>query len=367
MRGRESGMGNHNEKENSSTPVPATPRQPLRQPSIKDIARLARVSHPTVSRALQGSPLVSAKTAEKIRRIAREEGYRPSAVARGLVTRRTRTIGLAVTAISDPFTSEVATGIEQTASDHGYRVFLADTNADPEREKKVVQALAEQRVDGIIVTSSRVGVLHMATLAEMQVPIVLVNDQHDDQAGVAVHSVLIMNEDGTRSLTNHLIKLGHRRIAYIGDQFGYQSDVERQAGYRSALEEARIKVREELVTHGDGKAEAAVRVMNGLLALSQPPTAVVCYNDMTALGAMRAIRMHGLSIPEDISVVGFDDLFLAAYTEPPLTTMRQPMRQMGQQAMESLLKLMNNEPTAPQIRIKAEMIVRNSTARVKKK
>jgi len=129
----------------------------LRKPSIKDIARLARVSHPTVSRALQNSPLVNAKTAERIRKIAKESGYRASAVARGLVTRRTRTIGLVVTTVADPFTSEVVSGIEQTANDHGYCVFLADSNADPDREKKIVQSFAEQRVDGIIVTSSRVG------------------------------------------------------------------------------------------------------------------------------------------------------------------------------------------------------------------
>ena len=144
-----------------------------RQPSIKDIARLARVSHPTVSRALQNSPLVNAQTAAKIRKIADEAGYRASAVARGLVTRRTRTIGLVVTTADDPFAGEVACGIEQAANDHGYAVFLASSNADPERERKVVQALAERRVDGIIVTSSRVGALYLPLLEELNVPIVL--------------------------------------------------------------------------------------------------------------------------------------------------------------------------------------------------
>ena len=172
-----------------------TTKRGIRQPSIKDIARLARVSHPTVSRALQNSPLVNAKTAERIRRIAKESGYRASAVARGLVTRRTRTIGLVVTTVSDPFTSEVVTGIEQTANDHGYCVFLADSNADPEREKKIVQSFAEQRVDGIIVTSSRVGALYLPLLSEMMVPIVLVNDQHP---GAFVHSVMICNQEGSQ-------------------------------------------------------------------------------------------------------------------------------------------------------------------------
>ena len=345
-----------NAHEGDSKPV-------LRQPSIKDIARLARVSHPTVSRALQNSPLVNVKTAERIRRIAKESGYRASAVARGLVTRRTRTIGLVVTTVADPFTSEVVSGIEQTANDHGYCVFLADSNADPERERKVVQAFAEQRVDGIIVTSSRVGALYLPLLEEMRVPIVLLNDQHP---GAFVHSVMICNQEGSRMVAEHLAGLGHRRIAYIGDQFGYQSDTERFAGYREALDAAGIPLLSELVVRGDGKPEAGMRAMDALLALSDPPTAVCCYNDMTALGAMRAIHMHGLRVPEEISVVGFDDLFVASYTQPPLTTVRQPMRRMGQLAMENLIKLMSGQESVVRIKVKAELVVRESTAKARK-
>jgi DNA-binding LacI/PurR family transcriptional regulator len=337
-------------------------RRGLRQPSIKDIARLARVSHPTVSRALQNSPLVNAQTAAKIRKIADEAGYRASAVARGLVTRRTRTIGLVVTTVADPFASEVVCGVEQTANDHGYSVFLADSNADPVREKKVVQAFAERRVDGIIVTSSRVGALYLPLLEEMMVPIMLVNDQHP---GAFVHSVMIANLEGMRAAARHLIGLGHRRIAYLGDQLGYQSDVERHAGYREALDAAGIAAMPELVVRGDGKPEAAMTAMEKLLTLADPPTAVCCYNDMSALGAMRQIRARGLRVPEDVSVAGFDDLFFAAYMQPPLTTVRQPMRRMGQLAMENLFKLMSGEESVAQIKVDAELIVRESTAKAK--
>lgn len=333
----------------------------FRQPSIKDIARLARVSHSTVSRALQNSPLVNAETAEKIRQIAHESGYRASAVARGLVTQRTRTIGLVVTTVADPFASEVASGVEQAANDRGYAVFLAASNADPEGEKKVVQSFAERRVDGIIVTSSRVGALYLPLLSEMMVPIVLVNDQHP---GAFAHSVMIGNLEGSREAARHLVRLGHRRIAYLGDKFGYQSETERLGGYREALEAADIPFLPELVVHGDGKPEAAMRAMDKLLALPNRLTAVCCYNDMSALGAMRSIRLHGLRVPEDISVVGFDDLFLASYTQPTLTTVRQPMCRMGQLAMESLFKLMSGEESAIRIKVEAELIVRESTARV---
>jgi DNA-binding LacI/PurR family transcriptional regulator len=343
-------------------PAQGAPRRSQRQLSIKDIARIARVSHPTVSRALQNSPLVNAKTAEKIRQIADEAGYRASAVARGLVTRRTRTIGLVVTTVADPFASEVVCGIEQTANDHGYSVFLADSNADPERERKVVRAFAERRVDGIIVTSSRVGALYLPMLEEMQVPIVLVNDQYP---GAFVHSVMISNLAGMRAASEHLIALGHRRIAYLGDEFGYQSDVERHAGYRAALESAALGLAPELHVQGNGRPEGAMRAMDQLLSLASPPTAVCCYNDMSALGAMRQIRARGLRVPEDISVTGFDDLFFAGYIEPPLTTVRQPMRHMGQMAMESLIRLMSGEESVPQIRVDAELVVRASTAKAR--
>jgi len=353
------------EKDRGKAPSIAQPgggKRALRQPSIKDIARLARVSHPTVSRALQNSPLVNAQTAAKIRKIADETGYRASAVARGLVTRRTRTIGLVVTTVSDPFASEVTCGVEQTANDHGYAVFLANSNADPERERNVVQELAERRVDGIIVTSSRVGALYLPLLKELNVPIVLVNDQHP---GEFVHSVMIENVEGTRTATEHLIELGHRRIAYVGDQFGYQSDAERLAGYRQALSEAGIAFATALAVEGDGRTEAAIEAVNGLLALAAPPTAICCYNDMTALGAMLAIRARGLRVPEDISVVGFDDLFFGAYLQPPLTTVRQPMRRMGQMAMENLFKLMSGEESVAQIKVETELIVRSSTGPAK--
>ncbi|MFP5205703.1 MAG: LacI family DNA-binding transcriptional regulator [Acidobacteriota bacterium] len=333
-----------------------------RKPSIKDIARMARVSHPTVSRALQNSPLVNAATAARIRKIADETGYRPSAVARGLVTRKTKTIGLVVTTVADPFASEVVCGIEETANDHGYSVFLADSNADPEREKKVVQAFAERRVDGILVTSSRVGALYLPLLKEMMVPIVLVNDQYP---GEFVHSVMINNLDGMRAVVDHVIDLGHRRIAYVGAVNGYQTDTERFAAYREGLQGAKIPLAAELVVHGDGLPSTARDVTARLLALKDPPTAICCYNDMTALGAMRAVRARGMKIPDDVSVTGFDDLFFTSYIEPPLTTVHQPMRRMGQLAMENLIKLMDGGEGVPQIWVEPELLVRSSTGRVR--
>jgi DNA-binding LacI/PurR family transcriptional regulator len=327
--------------------------------SIKDIARAASVSHSTVSRALRDSPLVSAETTALIRKIAKEQGYTVSAVARGLVTRKTKTIGVVVTTIADPFVGEVVSGIEQTANDHGYSVFLADSYADPEREVRVVQSFAERRVEGIVVTASRVGTIYLEILSELKVPIVLINNQ---RRGEFMHSVMIENVEASRQATQHLIGLGHRRIAYLGDQFGYQSDTERFAGYRRALEQAALPFLPELVVHGDGKPEGGVKAMELLLGLPQAPTAVFCYNDMSALGALRCIHESGLRVPEDISLVGFDDLFFASYTQPPLTTVRQPRQRMGLLAMEILLKLMSGQDSTDTIEVPAELIVRDSTA-----
>lgn len=327
--------------------------------SIKDIARVAKVSHSTVSRALHNSPLVSPETAVRIQQIAREKGYRPSAVARSLVTRRTKTIGVVVTRIADPFIAEVVNGIEEVANDHGYSVFLANSNAHPDREVKVVHSFHERRVDGILVTASRVGALYMPLLAEMRVPTVLINNQHP---GEFVHSVMIDNPVASRRATEHLIALGHRRIAYIGDQFGFQSDTERFAGYRRALEVADVPFLPELIAHGDGKAEGGILAMERLLALPEPPTAVFCYNDMSALGGLRAIHSHGWRVPDDISVVGFDDLFIASYTSPALTTISQPMGQMGRMAMEILINLFSGLNSKTNIKVQGQLIERESTA-----
>lgn len=319
---------------------------------------MAKVSHPTVSRALRHSELVKAETAERIRQIARSMGYRPSAVARSLATKKTHTIGVVVTTITDPFIGEVVSGIEEEANAHGYSVILANSNIDPDREVQIVHSFHERRVDGIIVTASRVGALYSPLLRELKVPTVLINNQHPGEFG---HTVGIDNVTASRIAVDHLIGLGHRRIAYLGDEMGYQSDTERAAGYCQALEAAGIEPRPELLIAGDGRAEGGMRGMEQVLHLPDRPTAVFCYNDVTALGAMRVVFDRGLSVPDDISIVGFDDLAIASYTRPRLTTMRQPKQRMGRLATETLLKLLTGAKTETSIKLEGELIVREST------
>jgi DNA-binding LacI/PurR family transcriptional regulator len=328
--------------------------------SIKDIARKAGVSHSTVSRALRNSPLVNAKTAALVQKIAREHKYVASAVARSLVTRRTNTIGIVVTSIADPFAGEVVGGIEECALENDYSVILAASHGDPDREFRAVQSFYERRVDGVIVMASRVGTRYLSILSEMNSPIVLINSHH---RGEFTYSVRIDNVEAAKMATNHLIGLGHRRIAYIGDESGFQSDSERLRGYQEALKDEGISLDPAMVVQADGTPAKGLSAMSDLLRLPQPPTGVFCYNDREALGAMRAVRECGMRVPDDISIVGFDDLFLSSYIDPPLTTIRQPKHEMGRQATEILFALLNEEKPKSRISI-GTLVVRESTARV---
>src|SRR5215510_2914366 len=304
--------------------------------SIKDIARAAGVSHSTVSRALRNSPLVNAKTAARVRKIAKKQKYVASAVARSLVTQRTNTIGVVVTSIADPFAGEVVDGIEECALANNYSVILVASHGDPDRELRAVQSFHERRVDGVLVMASRVGARYRSRLSGLRSPVVLINSHHN---GEFTYSVRIDNVGSARTATMHLVELGHRRIAYIGDEQGFQSDSERFSGFQKALKEAGIPFDSTLVTYGDGTPARGMHAMAQLLSLPELPTGVFCYNDREALGAMRAVREHGLRVADDVSIVGFDELFLSSYTDPPLTTIEQPKHEMGSRPPKSWIPL----------------------------
>jgi len=328
--------------------------------SIKDIARLAGVSHSTVSRALNHSPLIPAETAGRIQRIAKEQGYAASAVARSLVTRKTQAIGVVVTSIADPFNGEVVAGIEEVANREGYSVVLATSQADPQREMSVVRSFRERRVDGILVASSRLGAQYQELFDELDAPMVLLNNQHPSELA---HSVSIDNIDGGYQVTEHLIQLGHKNIAYIGDESGLHSDQERCSGFEKAMKEAAIPVRADLVVRGDGKQAGGRQRAAELLALVQPPSAIFCYNDMTALGAIEEVVAKDWLVGREVSVVGFDDLFFAASLQPPLTTFRQPKKELGKRAMQLLLAILRGQEAERKVVVRGELMVRGSTGK----
>jgi DNA-binding LacI/PurR family transcriptional regulator len=333
--------------------------------SIKDIAKAAGVSHSTVSRALSDSPLVSDETKARVQHLAQEMGYSPNTLARSLVTRQTYSVGLVVTTIADPFIAEVVQGIEATAHDHGYTVVLCNSGAEPEREIAAVEMLRSKRVDGVIVTSSRVGALYLEHLERIGVPIVLINN-HNEQSGRYTFTVTVDNRHGGCLATDHLIQLGHRRIAYVTAPADHSSDLDRMTGYRQALVDSGIEPDPDLVVPGNGRADGGERALETLTALDVLPGAVFCYNDMTAIGLINAARGAGLVVPSDLAVVGFDDIPFATYCCPPLTTIAQPKVEMGQLAMKMTLSLMaieegENGEELSNIVVQGKLIVRAST------
>jgi LacI family transcriptional regulator, repressor for deo operon, udp, cdd, tsx, nupC, and nupG len=328
--------------------------------TIVDVARRADVSIATVSRVIHGSPQVSDETRRRVEQVMAELSYAPNVVARGLVTRRTQAIGLVITSMADPFFPPIVQGVEETALDHGYSVLLSTSGNDPARELAVVRLLRERRVDAIIVASSRVGDLYQSHLEEIKVPLVLINNE---QSGAYAHTVGTDDVTGGRLAARYLLRLGHRRIAYIHGPSVKQSTHDRYRGYEFALCEMGVAVDPALVVSGDGQADGGRQAMQGLLQVKPRPTAVFCFNDLTALGALRAVRSAGLAVPADVSVVGYDDIDLAAYAEPPLTTIAQQSHELGRRAMLLALDLLSGKPAAS-LTLPATLVERASCAPV---
>jgi DNA-binding LacI/PurR family transcriptional regulator len=335
-----------------------------RSVSIRDIADAAGVSHTTVSRALHDSQLISPEVREHIQLLAREMGYTPNAVAQSLKNKRTNSIGVVVTAIADPFLSRVVRGIEGVAQKTGFSVLLSTTYNDPEREVSVVETFHQRRVDGIIVASSRYGSNSTSRLAQVNVPVVLINQQADVEYG-QMHSVSIDDYQGARSAVDCLLQAGHRSIAYLGAANRPRSNRLRMRGYLDSLRETGIEPAPDWIQiappehryHSedveDGRSMLAGILTSGI-------TAAFCYNDMIAIGLLMGCREAGIAVPAHLSIVGFDDIELAQYVTPPLTTVHQPKLHLGEVAMEMLVKLIAGEIVETSVLLPTQLIVRAS-------
>lgn len=326
--------------------------------TIKDIAKAAGVSHTTVSRALRDSPAISSGTRTRIQELAQQMGYVPSAVAQSLISRRTQTIGMVVTTIADPFIVEIVEGAENVAQAAGYSLFLASSHNNPDQEVAVVETFHRRRVDAIIVTSSRVGSLYSSQLDQIEIPIVLINNQEE---GEYLYSVSVDDIHGAHLVVEYLVSLGHRRIAYISTDNRPKSNRRRLTGYQTALAQFGLTPDPALVFSPEiaGDINRAKAVLDCLL--SAGVTAVFCYNDLIAIGLLIACRERGIVIPGDLSVVGFDDIEMASYVTPALTTIRQPRLRLGSCAMSMVLNLLNGLEVQDQV-LEGELIGRASTA-----
>ncbi len=320
--------------------------------SIKDIARAAGVSHSTVSRALHDSPLISQATRHRIQALASEMGYIPDAIAQSLQTQQTGTLGLVVTSIADPFFADLIEGVEEIAATAGISVLISASHIDPEREIEIMETFDRRRVDGIIVASSRLGSRYTQRLARIHVPVVLIN-KHAEEDLSFIHSITVDDRAGAHLAMEHLLKLGHKRIGYLGMGNRLLSNRNRYTGYREALIDAGITPTPAWTVIAPPHIENDV--MMGQRSFPQlwdtGISAVFCYNDRIAIGVFMACRERGIAIPSECSVVGFDNIEFAQYMTPTLTTIHQPKRKMGQLAMKMILDLLEGETVKNQVLI----------------
>jgi LacI family transcriptional regulator len=301
--------------------------------TIADVARRARVSTATVSRVLAGLGHARPETRDRIMAAARDLDYRPSGVARSLQRRSTQTFGLIVTDIENPYFPELVRAVEDAARAEGYTILLCNAADDPERESAYLDLLVERRVDGLIIAASSLGVRHREWLTSSPLPVVLINTTAVD---VDLPSIQSDNRAGGRLAAQHLLDLGHRRFGYLMPPPRNVDAPERLAGVRDALEAAGPGAEPIAVASGAPLVGGGEAAMLELLDRAPATTAVLAYNDLMAIGALRALRRRGRSVPGDVSVVGFDDVALAAYVDPPLTTLSQSTAEMGYWAVERL-------------------------------
>ncbi|MET7456379.1 LacI family DNA-binding transcriptional regulator [Streptomyces sp. NPDC005574] len=331
--------------------------------TMADVARSAGVSVATVSHVLNDTRPVLPHTRQAVLDAVDELGYTPNSLARSLVTSRTRSIGLAVSVIGNPHFTDILQGVEAAALEHGYGLLLADPHDDPRHERKVVQLLHERRVDGMIVAPSPDPRDLLAYLGRHAVPAVLLDRVIDPSVAGAsgFDQVCADSAEPTTLLVSHLAGLGHRRIALVAGRPGLSTTGERITGYRHGLAAAGFPYDERLVVHGDSESAGAERATKALLALAAPPTALVTANNAMTIGALRALRDGGLSVPEDIALCCFDDFAWADLFTPRLTAVAQPGREIGARAVELLLeRLAAPERPARTVRLACTFVHRTS-------
>jgi len=329
--------------------------------TIADVAREAGVSVSTVSHVVNGTRRVAPATATAVQAVIDAIGFRPNVLARSLKTASTQSVGIAISAIANPYFSDIICAIETECARLGMMVFLSDTQDDPARELAVLSALHQRRVDGVILAPSADPERRaLAYLRQTRLPCVLVDRMPDpsfDQVGVN-------NRDSMRELVDYVVGLGHRRIGYVGGHPGFETTLERIVGYRDSLQRLGLTFDERYLVTGNATTVSASAATHVLLSLPDPPTAIVAGNNMATIGAMRAIRARGLRVPGDISIAGFDDFEWADCFEPRLTLVAQPCEEIGQRAAFLLMERIAAPGGARRtIRLDAALRLRDSCAR----
>lgn len=334
----------------------------MRNYTINDIARLSGVSIATVSRVLNNFPHINPATKERVLKVIREKNYRPDQLARSLSTGKTNNVGFVLIDISNPFYSPIIRAIEERVEKENYNLFLCNTEHSSEKESKYINALVENRISGLIISPLQRRWDYLKLLKSRKIPFVLLCTSSHDKCDC----VDVDNVRGAYNAVSHLIKLGHKKIAYISRGLLHRHPAsQRFRGYKNALKDNGIQLNEKLVVNtitDQGKIGEGYQTTLRLFSLGEKPTAIFAFNDLIAIGCMDALKEMGIRVPEDIAVIGFDDIEIAPFLEVPLTTVRIPQYEIGNTAAKILFEKINGNGTMQCQRIcfEPELIIRKS-------
>ena len=330
---------------------------------IQEVARRARVSTATVSRTINNPSLVDPQTAKRVWKAIEELRYYPNTQARSLVSGRSRIIGLIVSDITNPFFPELIKGFEDVAIHNGYEILISSTNYDSARMALCVRRMLERKVEGVAIMTSEMDKHLVDQLAHRNVPMVFLDV---GPPGEGISNVVVDYAMGVNEAVSHLLSLGHRRIGFICGPLGLKSAQIRRTAFLRSLSEHGIDDADRLLEEADHTVDGGLAAMTRMLESKYAPTAVLASNDLTAIGMMRAVRRAGLAVPGDISIVGFDDIKLAEFTEPPLTTVRLSRQELAEHAFEALLSdLSGQAQPRREYTVETHLVIRESTCRVR--
>ncbi|HEY7056134.1 MAG TPA: LacI family DNA-binding transcriptional regulator [Vicinamibacterales bacterium] len=329
--------------------------------NIDEIARRANVSTATVSRTLNKTGVVRPETARRVWRAAAQLNYYPNSHARALVSGRSRLLGLIVSDITNPFFPELIRSFEALATQHQYDLILTSTDYQTTLMTNCLRRMLERKVDGVAIMTSEMDAGLIKELSRRGVPLVFM-DVGD--VGPKMSHVLIDYAHGVHQVVDHVTALGHRRIAFISGPLDLQSARVRRQAFLDGMRDHGLKVEAALVREGTHTAEGGQHAMESLLRLKKHPTAVICSNDWTAIGALHAIDAAGLTVPDDVSLLGFDDIPLVSYTNPPLTSVRMSAGDVGTTAFDALFRLIGGDRSKGSVyHVPTSLVVRASSAR----
>lgn len=337
------------------------------KPTIYDVAEKAGVSIATVSKVINKTGKIGDKTKQKVNRIMKEINYQPSMVASALTGKRTNTIGLLIPDIANPFFAELARHIEDRGQEEGFNVVMCNTDDDPDKEAQYLQWLRQKSVDGIILATGVQTELTLKELTEQKLPFALIAR---DLPSLAVDTVLIDDYLGGYQATSHLIECGYKEILSVTTNQESYSERERLRGYHQALADAGLPFKEELILKCKSTIEAGYETIQTYLKKSnkENPKAVFAFNDLIAIGIINGARDSGLKVPEELAVVGFDNTILATVSTPPLTTVAQPIADMGIQVINLLVESMREEQRSKRrIVLTPELVIRGTTKNMEQK